>query len=133
MGQGQSIRFSYDLGLTCLEYAGENHLTVMFDEEKHQKEDRYEIIYRVKASSTKNAEGILELAKGSFHLAFGGREMEAAAAGKQAVKLISGKVSDEVRKNYYRSAMEDILRNNYQQSIYLAKIYVIRGRRVVSY
>lgn len=34
--------------------------------------------------------------------------MEAAAAGKQAVKLISGKVSDEVRKNYYRSAMEDI-------------------------
>lgn len=127
MGQGQSIRFSYDLGLTCLEYAGENHLTVMFDEEKHQKEDRYEIIYRVKASSTKNAEGILELAKGSFHLAFGGREMEAAAAGKQAVKLISGKVSDEVRKNYYRSAMEDILRNNYQQSIYLAKIYVIRA------
>ena len=86
MGQGQSIRFSYDLGLTCLEYAGENHLTVMFDEEKHQKEDRYEIIYRVKASSTKNAEGILELAKGSFHLAFGGREMEAAAAGKQAEK-----------------------------------------------
>lgn len=127
MGQGQSICFSYDLGLTCLEYAGENHLTVMFDEEKHQKEDRYEIIYRVKASSTKNAEGILELAKGSFHLAFGGREMEAAAAGKQAVKLISGKVSDEVRKNYYRSAMEDILRNNYQQSIYLAKIYVIRA------
>ena len=127
MGQGQSIRFSYDLGLTCLEYAGENHLTVMFDEEKHQKEDRYEIIYRVKASSTKNAEGILELAKGSFHLAFGGREMEAVAAGKQAVKLISGKVSDEVRKNYYRSAMEDILRNNYQQSIYLAKIYVIRA------
>ena len=74
MGQGQSIRFSYDLGLTCLEYAGENHLTVMFDGEKHQKEDRYEVIYRVKASSTKNAEGILELAKGSFHLAFGGRD-----------------------------------------------------------
>lgn len=117
MGQGQSdplfLRSWTHMSGICRGKPSDRQ----FDEEKHQKEDRYEIIYRVKASSTKNAEGILELAKGSFHLAFGGREMEAAAAGKQAVKLISGKVSDEVRKNYYRSAMEDILRNNYQQSI----------------
>ena len=69
----------------------------------------------------------MDIVKGSFRLSFGGRETEAAAAGKQTVKLIEGRVSDEVRRNYYRSAMEDILRNNYQQSIYLAKIYVIRA------
>lgn len=127
MGQGQPIRFSYDLGLTCLESSGAKRMTIMFDEEKHEKEDRYEIVYQVKAGSAKNAEGVMDIVKGSFRLSFGGRETEAAAAGKQTVKLIEGRVSDEVRRNYYRSAMEDILRNNYQQSIYLARIYVIRA------
>lgn len=127
MGQGQPIRFSYDLGLTCLEYAGLDHMTVSFDEEKHEKSDRYEVRYQVRAKSTQNTDGLIVIEKGSFHLLFGGRETEAAAAGRQTVKLVQGRISDTVRQNYYRSAMEDILQNNYQQSIYLAKIYVIRA------
>lgn len=127
MGQGQSIGFSYDLDLVCLEHEGCDRMTVSFDEDKHEKADRYEIRYAVKAKSAVQTDGTAGMEKGSFHLILGGRETEVSAALKQTVHLIRGSVADEVLNHYYRSAMEDIVQNNYQQSIYLARIYVLRA------
>lgn len=127
MGQVQPIRFHYDLDLVCLEYGGSHVVHVDFNEPDYEEHYRYEQTYRLKAISIKDAAGTMELKRESFELYIGERQVEAGAGLKMSAQIISGSIQDEVRNHYYRSAMEDIVKNNYQQSIYLAKIFVIRA------
>lgn len=125
MGQMQPVEFACDLELTCLEHQGNNFIRVSFDEESFAKRRRYELTYQVRALTIQNARGVLELNPGSFELYIGGHRVQEKAGLKMASRIIEGSIQEDLRKNYYRSAMEDIVKNNYQQSIYLAKIFVI--------
>lgn len=126
-GQMQPIRFVYDMELECLENDGTNLIEISFDEEKQEKKYRYEQTYRIKAANIRDAHGTMEVIRERFRLYIGEHRVEARAVYKASVQIIENKVWDKVQADYYQGAMEDIIRSNYQQSIYLAKIFVLRA------
>lgn len=127
LGQAKPIRFSFDLDLECFEHQGHPVLHISFDEEQYDSMRRYEQVYRINAYTVSGAIGKTELVPGTFELYLGGSRAEAEAEYKESIQIITEDIPAAVQKDYYRRAMEDIVKNNYQQSIYLAKLYVIRA------
>lgn len=126
-GQMQPIRFTYDMQLECLEHAGSDTIEISFDEEMYDKKYRYEQTYRIKASHICEEEGWMEVIKERFRLYIGDHRVETRVVYKCSVQIVEGNVWDRIQADYYENAMEDIIRSNYQQSIYLAKIFVLRA------
>lgn len=127
MGQILPIHFSYELELTGMEWEGKRFVKVEFQEGDHEKSHSYDICYRLKAITSREAVASLETVPGSFELSFGDQAEEAKVSQKLTLQVISGDVKERLIQNYYESAMDEIVRNNYQQSIYLAKLFVIRA------
>lgn len=127
MGQQRPFSFSYDLDLTCIQPGGKGGARISFDESQFEKASRYEFTYPLKAIAVKDIDGKVTVADGSFSLNIGGKKTKAEAKGSSLVHISENGVVNEIIKNYYNSAMEEITRNNYQQGIYLAKIAVIKA------
>ncbi len=127
MGQQQSFCFDYDLNLTCLHHQGAEKVHIHFDEKEHTRAGRYKMEFPLTALEVQDAEGSALVAGDSFRLTVGGREVPAQAAGGNGCLVCAGDASAMVIDRYYHSAMEDIVRNTYQQSIYLAKIALIKA------
>ncbi|MEG0779888.1 MAG: hypothetical protein RR426_04745 [Oscillospiraceae bacterium] len=127
MGQQQSFAFDYDLALTCLQYRGQDKLRVHFDERDFAKAGRYVMDFPLTAMDVKEAEGGVQAISDSLALAIGGKQVTAQVAGGNACRVTAGNAKQAMMGQYYRTAMEDIVRNTYQQSIYLAKISLIQA------
>jgi hypothetical protein len=127
MGQQLPISFSYTLELICLENEGKNWITIEFNEENYEKSYQYEFLYKLQTSPVKEIEGTAIVDNNSFELNIGGRKVAAIAKGKNSTHIINGNVKTEIINRYYKSAMENISQNSYQNSIYLAKISVIKA------
>ena len=127
MGQQQAFSFDYDVDLTCLQYRGGERLHVHFDEKDHPKAGRYYMEFPLTAMDVQDAEGGARAVSGSMQLTVGGKSVAAQAAGGNQCKVSRGSSEQAVIDQYYRSAMEEIVRNTYQQSIYLAKIALIKA------
>ena len=127
MGQQKLFAFSYDLQLTCLSYEGKSSLKVSFNEALYEKSSRYQLSYELKAHDVVNTDGCVTLEEAGFLLSLEQKQVEAQADCKQHTAITAGDEKQELIHYYYRSNMETILRNNFQQSIYLAKIYLIRA------
>ncbi len=124
MGQPKPVSFRYDLDLTCVQ--GMDKMTVSFRETDYAKSKRYEFTRKLKAGAVNDTLVRLSVAEGSFRLEIDGMAMKAEARGTSSAQVIEGNVKQEIIDRYYRGAMEEIVKNTYQQSIYLAKISVIR-------
>ena len=130
LGQSQPVKFSYQLDLTYLQYQGTNHIPVEFDESKLEKNSRYELRFPVKAMPVQDTKGILSVKENSAKLWIGSTQVDALISGENQTNIIAGSVKQEIMRHYYNSAMEEIVENNDQQSIYLARILLIRnGKR----
>ena len=127
-GQSQPLRFRYDVALTYLQYQGTNHLTVEFDESKREKSSRYELRFPLKAMPVQDAHGSAAVKDGSAALWFGSTQVKPKIEACNGVQIISGDVRSEIMRRYYASAMEEISGDNDQQSIYLARIQLIRSK-----
>lgn len=127
MGQQQSFAFDYDLALTCLQHEGQDRLHVHFDEKDYPKAGRYHLDFPLTALDVKDAEGGAQVASDSLKFTVGGKAMAAQAAGGNLCRVTTGSADEAMIDQYYRTAMEDIVRNTYQQSIYLAKIALIKA------
>ena len=127
MGQQQPFAFDYDLALTCLLSEGQEKLHVRFDEKEFPKAGRYRLDFPLTALDVKDAEGGAQVVSDSLKLLVGGKPVTAAAAGGCACRVSAGSADRAMIGQYYRTAMEDIVRNTYQQSIYLAKIALIKA------
>lgn len=127
MGQRQSVSFSYDLELNCLLSKGRNFHKVTFNEEDYEKNSRYEKVYYLDAMSVKDVFGTAKLVSNSFELIVGGKKVKASAQCENQVYITQESIKNELIKNYYLKAMENVTKDNFQQSIYLAKIAVIRA------
>jgi len=127
MGQQQSFAFDYDLALTCLSHEGEDKLRVHFDEKDFPKAGRYHLDFPLNAMEVRDAEGGAQVVSDSFRLLVGGKPVTAQAAGGNSCRVTAGSADRAMIGQYYRTAMEDIVRNTYQQSIYLAKIALIKA------
>ena len=127
MGQQQSVAFDYELALTGLQHEGGDRLKIHFDEKDHPKAGRYRLDFPLTAMDVRDAEGGAQVVSGSMELLVGSKAVAAQAAGGNLCRITAGSADRAVMDQYYRTAMEDIVRNTYQQSIYLAKIALIKA------
>lgn len=127
MGQQQLFAFSYDLSLVCLSYEGKSHLRVSFNEAFFEKAGRYEVTYTLDVHDVSDVAGVVEMEEGSFRLSVEQRQLKAEASGRQTIKITPRSEILEMTENYYQENMESFLKNNFQQSIYLAKITLIQA------
>lgn len=127
MGQQQLIAFSYDLSLSCMSYQGKGTLRVSFQEAFFEKAGRYEITYLLNIHDVNGVEGVIEMDEGSFRLSVEQQSMAVSAQGCQRIKILSSGEIAQMQAFYYQEAMECFLRNDYPQSIYLAKIALLQA------
>lgn len=127
MKQTKPVSFSYQLLLSCMEQSGSNTVTVSFDENAFMPADRYVLKNRIRAKAVRNAEGYMEVVPDSFALAIGQDIRKEKVYGKFRVYITDASVQQAVIRNYYSTAMEDIIRDTYEQPIYLARLSVIRA------
>ncbi|MFA7468009.1 MAG: hypothetical protein WCY82_07060 [Desulfotomaculaceae bacterium] len=127
MGQQQPFAFKYDLDLTCLQHEGKNKLTVSFNEKDFDKAGRYELTYVLNTLTVKDTDGLATVRADSFQLTTGAKQTAEKASGTSRSAIVAGNAKRELMARYYRTAMEEIVKNTYQQSIYLAKIGIIKA------
>lgn len=126
-GLTKPFSFSYELDLTCLSPVNKKTAKISFDERNYEKAAKYELSYPLRTIAVKGQEGSVAVREGSFELIIDGKKSKANAKGTNNVYITEGNTIKQIIADYYQNAMEDILKNNYQQGIYLAKIYVIKA------
>lgn len=128
MGQRLPIQFSYDLELSELSGETGSHVTVSFDEEKFDNTRRYELSFTLKAAEVKDRQGRLKLKAGSFRISEGGHRIDHGDPDYiGTVNIVEEEVGQVLREQFHRETMEEIIKDVYHQSIYLAKINVIHA------
>lgn len=127
MGQQHLFGFSYSLKLSCLSWEGKSTLKVAFNEALMEKAEKYTLTYKLDAHDIPDTEGSLYLEEDSFVFSVEQKQVEAEARARQIVLVTAENEKQEVIDCYYKSNMETVLKNNFQQSIYLAKISFIRA------
>lgn len=123
----QGLSFEYELELSFLTSAEANRVRVVFDDKDLAKEKRYRLEIPLKAAGVQDVQAEASLVEGSFLLHTGGKEYTDA---KRCVSwaYVSGLDGYEaMQSEYYKTAMDSIMGNTFQQGIYLAKIYVVRA------
>lgn len=125
--QAKPISFSYQLRLYCMEQDGNNVVTVSFDENEVPPSAVYALHRKIRAKSVENVEGFLEVIPDSFTLTVGQDTKRDMVSGKFKVFITDTDVRQVILKDYYDTAMEDILKDMYEQAIYLARLDVIRA------
>ncbi len=121
------LEFSFGLILDCLYYEGKSSLTINFNEMQYEKTGHYVLSYQVAAADLKSAEASVQLDEQSVRLYVNKESLEY-YGGKAVfpVQIIRGGIRRQIIKDYYRSAMEHIVKMNQQERLYLAKIYLLR-------
>jgi hypothetical protein len=127
MGQQQPFAFSYEVELSCLSLDGARRFKVSFDEKDHVRSGSYELSFHLTAASVKGVEGKAAVLTDSLTLSVADRPVKAASDCISSCAIADSNVKSELIRNYYKTAMEEIVKNTYQQSIYLARIRIIRA------
>lgn len=122
----QEISFQYQLSLSFLTFQDEASLKVQFQEKGREKSQRYVLEYPLKAAYLHDVQAEASLVPGSFSLKAGTREYT-----MREPKSSRGTISREdagrvLLEGYYKGAMEQMVDDASRQSLYLAKIYVVR-------
>lgn len=127
MGQKLPIRFSYDLVLECMGDGAEDRLPIVFDEENFEKARRYEVTFSARAAAVKNRKGQARISRGSFCFSVGDHQIRPEVDCVSQVMIVDEELEDVLSRQYHQRAMDEILKDTYHQSIYLAKISVIQA------
>lgn len=126
MGQ-QEFSFEYELDLSFMTSGEGSRVHVSFRQEEQEKKKRYQLEIPIKAGSMPDVQAEAALVKGSFRLQMGGREYQDArdCVSQATVSGLDG--YEALQEQYYKTAMDYIMGNTFQQGIYLAKIQVVRA------
>lgn len=123
----QELSFEYELELSFLTNGEGNRVHVSFREEDWEKTGKYQMEIPLKAACVSNVQAEAALVSGSFKLQMGGREYDEAGPCVNRVRISDQDIYDSIQEEYYKTAMDYIVGNTFQQGIYLAKIYVVRA------
>ncbi|MCI9447253.1 MAG: hypothetical protein HFH36_07620 [Lachnospiraceae bacterium] len=126
LGQ-QEISFEYELDLSFLTSGEGSRVRVCFQENAQEKAKRYLMEIPIKAAGVPDVQAEASLAEGSFRLQIGGREYTDANKCVSQAAVTSLDSYEAMQKQYYKTAMDYIVGNTFQQGIYLAKIQVVRA------
>lgn len=126
-GQQKYVNFAYQLNLKGMETVGMEKPEIVFRESDYEKASRYTVIKRFRARAVRELKGYLEVCSGSFRLKIGGREVKTQAGCRNPVIVTSGNIRREILRYYYHNAMEEMVKDNSGQGIYLARLGVVRA------
>lgn len=126
-GQQEEFSFEYELLLSFFSHKGATMVRVNFNEKDHAKDQKYTLEIPLKTAYVNDVSAEASLAFGSFALQIGGREYGTAEHVTSKAHISAQDSSQVLQEEYYKSAMDDIVDNNFQQSIYLAKLYVVKA------
>ncbi len=146
ISQKQPIRFTYELELEGLSCGNKTVLEVSFDENLYERKRHYEIPYTLTAKGSQDRRGRVRLRPGSIKTGWrsassgsrteGSEDNCPAAAGMDVpmagrnigtVDIVDGDIGRTLRADFHNGAMEDMIRDTYRQSIYLAAIRLTRS------
>lgn len=127
IGQQQDFAFSYEMDLGFLKYKGQPKLKVDFDEKLFSKASRYLLTYRLSVLDVQDVTATAEIISESFRISVARNRVNGNAKGKSETFIVKNSVIEATADRYYRTEMDHILNNTYQQYIYLAKIIFIRA------
>lgn len=121
------IVLNYDILLECIDYKGEEKLTVNFDETTVTKSGKYELKYTLKAKSVEDVEGVCIVKPENFQLKVSSIEVKLDNTKKMTGKIINADPKEEIIKEYYAISMDDIVNSTVDKKIYLAKISLVKA------
>ncbi len=127
MGQQEHFAFSYELDLKCLTYEGQNRLSVSFDELLMEKAGRYTVSYQLDTLGVTGTQASATLVPDSFILRIGQNQTVEKAEGSAVVQIGAVDEKTAVRRDYYEKGMDQMLKDNGCQNLYLAKISLLRA------
>lgn len=123
----QEFSFEYELELSFLTSGEGNRVHVRFREEDGVKDKSYRLELPLKAAGVLDVQAEASLVEGSFKLLAGGREYTGAKHCVSRAYVGGMDIYEATQAEYYRTAMDFISGNTFQQGIYLAKIFVVRA------
>lgn len=128
---GNGLKFSLELteDIRCASVDGNSQLNTVWNDVILERSGRLEKSFSLKAMAILSGTITFYLTPSGFKLSteFGeaGLENEQTAV----IPVTQKDVFEEMKDQYYREAMENVVRSNYPQGIYLAKIHLIRAER----
>lgn len=125
-GQQQSFSFSYELTLSFMTFEDDTSVQIRFDEKDHAKSKKYVLEIPLKAAYIDQVEAEAALVPESFKLQIGKRAHHMTESRFQRAQISRHDGSRKLLEEYYKSAMDHVMDYTFQQSIYLAKIYVVK-------
>lgn len=121
------LAFSCELQLDCLNYEGQSLLKINFNEVQYEKTGKYEFTYKVEAAELTEATAAVRINPKEVRLFLNKEPLEFYGKPCNLSIVISREdVRTQIIKNYYRTAMDNIVKVNHQEHLYLAKIYLLR-------
>lgn len=125
-GQTERIAFAYQLRLDYMEQNGNSIISVEFDESRFMPSNLYVLRGSIRAKAA-SAEGSVEIVPDSFVLTIGADRRKELVSAKFRVSISEYSVPEMMLRDYYQSALEDIMKDPYDGAVYLAKMDVIRA------
>ncbi len=122
------LSFSLRLVTEYMDYEGKQVISVNFNEMQYEKTGTYEISYILETGDLPDAFASLKLEENSAQMFLDKEQRVFAvpeAESKLEIQLITGDVRSYVIRDYYRTAMENLVKQNQEERLYLAKIYLI--------
>ncbi|MCI8484924.1 MAG: hypothetical protein HFH41_11385 [Lachnospiraceae bacterium] len=126
----QEFSFSYDLELSFLTDGEGNRVHVAFQSKDLEKGKKYCLEIPLKTACVQDVRAEAAVVKDSFKLQTGGREYTEIGHCVNRALVNDLNTYEALKKEYYKTAMDDIVGSTFQQGIYLAKIYVVRAEGV---
>ncbi len=120
------VAFSYDLSLECFTHGGQSSFTVSFNEMQYEKTGNYTIFYMMDATVS-DVEGSVTMVKNSMKLFIDKEEVPVNTNSETAlIEITKEDIRHKIVSDYYRTAMDNIVKINCQDKLYLAKLYLLR-------
>ena len=110
-----------------MEQGGEHTARIVFHEQEYEPQKRYEQTYSFHAMAVEGQTGVMEMVPESFTLTLEEVTKKERIQGKFQTQITKRSMEAVMIEDYYDVAMEDIIKNTYEQGIYLAKIDVIKA------
>lgn len=129
ISQQKPISFTYRLEMNGVEPADNLQSEVSFNEADYPKSEVYTIIKKFRALGVKRIRGSLKPEEGSFLLRLGGEEWKPELTGGSSFIITENGIEQEITEQYYKNAMEEIVRTTTMQGICLAKLSVVRAEK----
>ena len=120
------LAFSYELMLERFTYGGQPSIIINFDEMQYEKTGRYTIVYTLEVTDSVGIQGAIVRNKDSVHMFINKEECHINLEQETIfVNIIEEDIRQQIMKDYYRTDMENIVKNSEQNQLYLAKLYLL--------